>query len=59
MTRFEVWGTIAHHKEGTLFHEKETKLLGSFTYHKDAVRFSKTCYKRYKAFETKIKRINK
>lgn len=57
MTRFEVWGTIAHHREGYMFLERETKLLGKFTYHKDAVKFAKTCYKKYKAFETKIKEV--
>lgn len=54
MTRFEVWGTITHRREGYMFPEYETKLLGKFTYHKDAVKFSKTCYKKYRAFETKI-----
>lgn len=58
MTRFEVWGEIVHHREGCMFPKYETKLLGRFTYHKDAVKFSKTCYRRYRAIDVKIKRID-
>ena len=53
---FEVYGTIAY-REGGMFKKDITKLLGRFTYHKDAVRFSKTCYKKYKAFKTEIRKI--